>query len=274
MMKTIPTQKMLYAIASTVGVASLLVIPASALSTKANTTAATGNSSTSSDTTTKTPATTGPSAAQIQAHVTRIIARGTAEIDRRIASLTQLSGRLSGAKHLTSDQIAGLNSTINTNIDNLKALKTKLASDASISDPANALSTAQADAKSIINSYRIYALIIPQIQMIRAADDQQVGEAKLAQLSTKLGIRITTAQAQGKDVTSLTTSLDDLNSKVTAAQGISSTIESDIIGIQPNDYNSNHTVLSSFQAQLKTAHADIAAAIKDAQAIVTGLKSL
>lgn len=272
-MKTISTQKLLYVVASTIGITSLLVIPASALST-----AGTGDAKTTANTTattdTKTPAKTGPSAAQIQAHVTRIISRGTAEIDRRIASLTQLSGKLSGAKHLTSAEIADLNSTINTNIANLQTLKTKLAGDASISDPATALAAAQADAKSVIDGYRIYALIIPQIQMIRTADDQQVGEAKLVELSTKLGIRISTVQAKGKDVTALTASLNDLNAKVTEAQGISSTLESKITVLQPSDYNSDHTVLSSYQSQIKTAHADILAAIKDAQSIVTGLKSL
>lgn len=228
-----------------IGVISLAAIPASALAAKAA---------------------NGTSAAD-QAKVQRIINRGNSEISRRLGTLNMLSSKINSAAKLSAADKASLSDEVTAEISGLTSLKASLAADTTVS-------AAQADAQSIINGYRVYALVGPKINLIRTADDQQVAEAKLSDLATKLQTRITAAKTAGKNVTSLQSGLDSMNSHISTAQGISSQIESSVINLQPSDYNTNHSVLSGDRDQLKTAQTNIQAAVAAAKTIINSLKNL
>lgn len=238
-----------FALCAIISALSLSVIPVSALAqTKA---ASSSSGTTSAD----------------QAKVTLVINRGNSEIGRRLSTLNTLSGKVSSATKLSSADQASLSSEISTEVNGLDSLKTKLDADTTLSD-------ARTDAQTIISGYRVYALIVPKVNLVKTADDQQVAEGKLSALATKLQARITTAQTAGKNVTSLQSDLTSLNSKVSAAQAISSNIESTVVNLQPSDYNSNHSVLSGDRNQLKTAQSDIQGALSTATTIITNLKNL
>lgn len=269
-------KKIGYFSALSLSLVSVVALPVSAeaktTSTPATATATTGSSVTSTNASSSNKsaaeaqqaAQKQAQAAANQARLARIITRGNAEINRRLATLKTLDAKISSATKLTPADAATLSATVNTDITNLTSLETKLDADTTVS-------AAISDAQSIINSYRVYALVVPQINIIKAADDQQLAEGKLSALSTKLSARITAAQQKGTNVTALLASLADLNSKVAAAQTISSSIESGVIGLVPSDYNSNHSVLSGDGSQLKTAQGYIKAAIADAQEIISQL---
>jgi len=257
---------------------TLTALPVSAVATTATTTdsSATGTSTSSSNKSAaeanqaaqkqaQAAAKASAQAAANQARLARIISRGNAEINRRLATLKTLDAKIASATKLSAADAATLTATVNSDIANLTALETKL-------DAETTVAGAIADAQSIINSYRVYALVVPQIYLVKTADDQQVAEGKLASLSGKISSRITAAQQKGTNVTALLAALAALNSKTAAAQGISSAIESSVIGLVPSDYNSNHSVLSGDGNQLKTAQAAIKAAIADAQSIISQLK--
>lgn len=216
-------------------------------------------------------AATGQTATDIQQQQQQRLAdiktKGDAEIARRLAQLAKLNGLITSAKKLSTSDRATLTSQVSSEVTGLTTLKAQL-------DAETTYAAAVTDAKSIFNDYRVYALITPKVHLVKVADDQQVNEADLAALATKLQSRITTAQAQGKSVTALQTALTDMNAKVKAAQGISGTVEAAVINLQPSDFNSNHTVLSGDAAQLQAAHADNQAAYQDAATIVAGLKAL
>lgn len=204
-------------------------------------------------------------AAANQARLARIISRGNTEINRRLATLKTLNAKITSATKLSAADAASLSNTVNSDISQLTTLQAKLDADTTVA-------AATIDAQSIINGYRVYALVVPQVYLIKTADDQQVAEGKLASLSGKISSRITAAQQKGTNVTALLASLDDLNSKTAAAQSISSSIESGVIGLAPSDYNSNHSVLSGDGTQLKTAQGYIKTALADAKSIISQLK--
>ncbi|HEY5442758.1 MAG TPA: hypothetical protein VIJ68_04430 [Candidatus Saccharimonadales bacterium] len=210
---------------------------------------------------------TSATSATDQAKLKLIINRGNNEITRRLATLKTLSSKISGATKLTADDKTSLSGEVNDETSGLTALQTKLDADTTVAD-------ARTDAQSIISGYRVYALIVPKVNLIKTADDQQVAEGKLAALAPKLQSRITAAQAAGKTVTSLQSGLTDLNKQTAAAQVISSKIEASVVGLQPSDFNSDHTILSGDRDQLKTAQNEIQAAVSDATTIVSGLKNL
>jgi ATP-dependent protease HslVU (ClpYQ) ATPase subunit len=202
-----------------------------------------------------------------QTRIAAIISRGDAEITRRLATLNTLTTTINGASHLTASDKTTLSGEVSSTISGLTSLKTQL-------DAEMTISGARTDAQNILSEYRVYALVAPKVRLIKVADDQQVVETKLTALATKLQARITTDQQAGKNVTALQSDLTDMTTKTQAAQQLSSSIESKIIGLEPSDYNSDHTILSGDGAQLKTAHADNQAAYQDAKNITAGLKTL
>jgi hypothetical protein len=202
-----------------------------------------------------------------QARLQVIISKGDLEITRRLTKLQALTSKINGITRLSASDKTALSNEVTTTISGLTTLKAQL-------DGETTLEGAKTDAANIYSEYRVYALVVPKIHLIRAADSQQVTEAKLSALASKLQSRITVAKEAGKDTADLQSKLDDMNSKVTAAQAISTKVQSLVIDLQPSDYNSNHSILSGYSVQLKTAHADNLAAYTDAKAIVASLKTL
>lgn len=229
--------------------------------TKTNTAA--GVSTEQKPKTTTNPTSTTTDAQRVQA----IISKGDQEITRRLTSLNGLLAKINASTKLSASSKATLLAEVNTEISGLTTLKAKL-------DAETTVAGVRADAQSIISGYRVYALVLPKSALVKASDDQQVAEAKLKTLITKLQERLTKAKAAGKDVTSLQATLDDMTAKVNASTAISSSLETKVINLQPSDYNSDHTVLSGDATQLKAAHADNEAALNDAKTIVAGIKNL
>lgn len=241
-------QRLGLALGTLIATLGLAVVPAGAIASAK--TGAAGNNSTADKT-----------------KIQLIINRGNNEIARRLASLNTLSGKINGAAKLSADDKASLSGEVSGEISNLTNLKTKLDADTTLSD-------AKTDAQSIISDYRVYALVVPKVNLVKTADDQQVAEARLTALAAKLQTRITAAKSAGKNVTALQNGLTTMNGQISAAQAISSKIQSDVIGLQPSDYNSNHSVLSGDRNQLKTAQSDIQNAVGSASTIISSLKTL
>jgi len=199
-----------------------------------------------------------------QDRITNLKNRADTEITRRITSLSSLVTRLGNMKHLTAAQIASFTNEVNAEISNLTTLKTKIDADTD-------LTTLKADVKSIVSSYRVYALFLPQINILAAADRALTIVAEFSALETKLQTRIQEVQAAGKDVTSLQTTLTDMQSKITDATNQAQSIISMVTPLTPDGYPGNRTTLQSARGAFKTIYADFVAARKDAKTIMQAL---
>jgi hypothetical protein len=215
----------------------------------------------------KTAASTSNQTTTQQQHLATIKQKGTAEINRRLTQLGKLNSVISSATHLTASDKSYLEAEVNTEVSGLTDLETTLNGE-------TALAAAITDAKSIYTEYRVFALVTPKVWLVKTADDQQSVEAKLGTLEGKLQTRINIDQTAGKSVTTLQTSLSDMNTQITNSQTISSAVETAVLPLQPADYNTDTSVLSGYNTKLKTAHGDNVTAYNDAKTIVTGLKSL
>jgi len=196
-----------------------------------------------------------------------IKSRANLEIDRRLERLRKLDSAISGATRLTETNKSTLTTEVNSEIAGLTRLQQQIDSDTDTD-------TARIDAQAIFNDYRVYALILPKVWLVRVADDQQVVESKSNILSGKLQTRINQAQNKGRDVTAMQVSLNDMIAKTVAAQKLSSMVEEKVLPLQPTDYNNDHTILSGYRDQLKTAHANNKAAFADAKSIVQNLAGM
>lgn len=193
--------------------------------------------------------------------------KGDQEIARRITSLNQAAEKINSMPHLSATDKSYLSSQVSDEITSLNSLKSKLDADTTLTD-------AITDAKSIVSGYRVYALILPKVWLVRTADDQLAVEAKLSDMATKLQTRLDQASAAGKNVTPLSNTLADMKSQISAANSISSSIEQKVLNLQPTDYDSDHSVLSGDKSQLQTARQDNQKAVTDAKSIVSSLKQL
>lgn len=190
--------------------------------------------------------------------------RAQTEIKRRIASLTELVNHILSIKRLSDSQKSTLTSGIQTEMASLTALLTKINADTD----AQAL---RADVKSIVDSYRVYLLYIPQVQIILAANKLLDAQSTLNSLVAKLQSRIAEV-GKSKDITGLTVLLTDMQAKLadaqTKAQGAITTVQ----GLQPTDYPGNKGSLQAGRTLLQAANQDLKTARQDAEKIVQGLR--
>lgn len=202
-----------------------------------------------------------------QQRLTTIKEKGNEEITRRITALSKLSSVLQSAQKLTASDKTALTSEVTSATSGLTTLKTQL-------DNETTLDGAKTDVQNIASEYRVFALVMPKVHLIKIADDQAVAETALTNAAAKLQTRLTSLQSSGKDVSALLTTLADMTTNITNAQKISTSVQSSVISLQPTDYNKDHGVLQGYNAQLKTAHADLVKARQDAEVIVKGIAAL
>jgi len=199
--------------------------------------------------------------------ITNLKNRADNEIIRRIDALNKINTRLTVIKHLTDAQKSSFSSQIATEIANLTTLKTKIDADTD-------LTTLKADVQSIITSYRVFALFIPQIQIVAAADRILNISETMKNLTTKLATRINDAKNAGKDVSGLQSLLTDMQNKIADAQTQANNVISTVAGLLPSGYPGNKSDLQSGRKMLQTARLDLVTAGQDAKKIIMGLREL
>ena len=250
-------------ILATLALASTVLLPLSAFAqagaavdTSANVTA-TGASATVS--------------ATVTAKMQTAISRADQEITRRTSALTDLGARVTAMERVTASFKTSLATNIQNQLTALAALKTKIDAD---TDEA----TLKSDVQSITQSYRIYALVLPQSRIAAAADREVTIITMMNTLGSKLQARIQAQQTAGANVSTLLAALTDMSSKLTDANTQAQAAVSVTATLTPD--NGDATTMASNTAALKTGRSDIQAGQKDLVAarqdvttILAGLKA-
>lgn len=209
--------------------------------------------------------------ANVSAKITTAKQKADQEIQRRIQKLTDLSTKVQGMAKVSAEAKASLASAVQSQISELTSLQVKIDAD---TDTA----TLKTDIQSIAKSYRIFMLVIPQAMIEVASDKIQTATAQFTSLSTKLQGRIAAGQAAGKDTTSVSASLTDMNAKIADANVQAAAAVSHVQGLQPDNGDktvmaANDAALKQSRADLKIAQSDLEAARQDAKSIVQTVQS-
>lgn len=210
------------------------------------------------------PTTASKSAQLKETAATNLKERALKEIDRRLASLNSLLTRLNEAKKLSSTNKATLTTLIQQNISNLSSLKSTISA---ITDQTQL----KTEVQSIVKDYRVYALVVPQVQLIIATDNVVSATDKLTTLATTLGQKINTEKAAGKDVKELETALVTMQSKTVSAKAQAQRAQELVMSLTPDGYPSNKSSLQTARSQLVAASRDIKSATQAARKIIQGL---
>lgn len=193
--------------------------------------------------------------------------RTTMEIDRRLKSLFGLTERINNIKRLTAEQKSSLTSSIQEQIASLTSLKTKIQADSD-------LETLKADAKSIIDSYRIYLLYLPKIHILTVADVELNYADKLTELSGKLETRLQEEKTAGKDISQLESLLTQIQNKITEGKSKAQSAFDAVLNLKPEDYPGNKTNLEAARTSLQSAKQNLQEARRLASQIIAGVKGL
>jgi hypothetical protein len=210
---------------------------------------------------------TQAAAVKAGATVDTLRAFGDCEINRRFTTLTALSAKVSGSKVLTSSDAAALQSEITSTTSGLTGLKTAI-------DAETDVATLKTDIAKIATDYRVYLLVVRQVNLVNGADGVAAAQAKFATVNTTLTARIAAAKAAGKDTAAAQTDLDAMNASVTAAAGLASPLPSALLALTPAQYDAGTAgpVMDNAKTALGQARDDIKSAIASAKACRDALK--
>jgi len=201
------------------------------------------------------------------ASIDTLRAFGDCEINRRFTTLSDLSSRITASKAMTPSDASALQSEISSTRSGLSGLKATV--DAETSMPVLKL-----DIVRIATDYRVYLLLLPQVNLVNAADAVTFAQAKFATINTNLTARIAAAAAAGKDTTAAQADLGAMNASVAAAVGLASPLPAQLLPLTPAQYNGGTAgpILSTARAALGRARDDLKSAIADAKACRDALK--
>lgn len=185
----------------------------------------------------------------------RVTSKSNMEIDNRVEGLNSLVERVKEMERLSEQEKSAIISTLNSEIENIKNLKT------AINASSTSSTTLKADMLAIAKAYRIHALVIPQGRIVASADRIVTIADKLAVLSVKLQARIDAAKASSTDVSAMVTLIADLNAKVADAKVQAQAAVTEVTSLKPD--NGDEAVLKSNQVALKDARTKIQVATKD-----------
>jgi hypothetical protein len=206
----------------------------------------------------QTPTNTGTKSAVLQAAaISRLKTRADAEITRRINALSSLVTKINAMTRLTSDQKTTFSTGIQGQVTSLTDLKTKIDADTD-------LATLRTDVQSIVKSYRIFVVYMPQVNIMSVADRILAIIGDMNTISTKLQTRIDTAKAAGKDTTAMASLMTDHAAKLTDATTQATNALSAVVPLTPDGYPGNKTTLESARTMLQNSRTDLKTAMSDA----------
>ncbi|HZE86721.1 MAG TPA: hypothetical protein VE090_00805 [Methylomirabilota bacterium] len=191
-----------------------------------------------------------------QTVTTNLKDRADQEITRRLTSLQNLLTRISEFKKLSTTQKSSLTTQVQAEIAALTTLQAKINADTDTQ-------TQRTDVQSIVQSYRVYALFIPQMQILGAADRMLTVTDNFTTEATTLQTKIDQAKADGKDVTELQPLLTDIQAKIADAKKQAQAAIDAVTPLTPAGYPGNATTLQSARKMLETGRNDLLLAQQD-----------
>ena len=210
--------------------------------------------------------------ASASAKLSAVITKADSDISARITALNDMNSRVQNLKNVSATEKSSIATDVQTNSSGLTTLQGKIDAD-------TGLATARTDAQSIFGTFRIYALVIPQGDILVSADRVVTITGLMSTLGANIQTRIAADQAAGKDVSALTAAYLDMTAKIADANTQSASAQTSVSALVPDQGNatvaaSNHTALLAARADIKTATSDLQAARKDITTLLQGLKSL
>jgi len=227
------------------------------------------------------PSTTDPTTTTVPVTTTTTVAAGTgapsdpvcsrfvtaqqtveAGLTARVTQLKTLEWDVSIAKHLTSGDQLTLSSDLGNELSGIQTLQTQ-------AEEATTCLGLRTIAQEMVDTYRVYLVMTPQVHLVIVADAATWASTYLASLEPTLEGAITAAGAAGKNIAGAQAAFADLEAQVTNAQSAVNGVVSDILAQTPAGYPGNKDVFVGARNSLTSAQADLHDADKDFHTIMS-----
>jgi hypothetical protein len=175
--------------------------------------------------------------------------------------LSDLTSEVSKASHLTSSDRATLSSDLSSETAGINALAAKVPNDTTWAE-------LRADAKSMLDGYRVFVVMSPQVHETIAADTAAAIEQKLQAAEPQIEALIKYEQSQGKNVGAAQTAYDALVAEVDQAASDTNGVAAVVLAQTPAGYPGNKTVFTNARSNLEQARSALHTARGDLQTIV------
>jgi len=195
--------------------------------------------------------------------LTEIKANAASAISLRLSALTTAISAVNNNVWLTSSDKSTLLNTLDGDQSNLTALAPKIQADTTIPQ-------ARTDAQSIVLTYRVFALAIPQVRLSAATDDiiggalVRLGENRLSGLLSGVD--------SSKDTPAVQALMSDLANRIQTVTTATSGLSASILALTPAEYDANYTLLSAPRQTLVTSGYNLGEARNDIETVVGDLK--
>jgi len=193
--------------------------------------------------------------------ITRAKDRADQEIDRRVNALTAQMQRVDGMGRVSASDQATINANIQAQIQALASLKSKIEGDGDTT-------SLKADIQSIVGSYRIFMLVIPQGAITAATDRIATIVTDMQTIGGKVKARLDAAASAGINVSAAMNLYTDYMAKLSDASTQASAAKTEIAPLQPDNGNtsvmqSNQSILNDARLKLQAAQRDVLSARAD-----------
>jgi len=201
------------------------------------------------------------------ARIQKAEVRGVSEIDARIQSLTELVARIQGMKNIGDSDKVSIETSMQSEITDLQALRTTIAS----SSTSVSTTTVRSELQSITQGHRVYLLVEPRVRILAEADRINTLVAMMTALSAKLQARAASSTATTTVPSSAL--ISDINVKLVDATAQTQAAVAEVTPLKVDNGDkaiaaSNANTLKDARLKLQAAQKDIVAARQDIEQIV------
>jgi hypothetical protein len=193
--------------------------------------------------------------------------RGASEIDRRLTSLDQMSARIDDAAVMTPAHRDALKSTLDADRTALNSLKTKLSAETDES-------AARTEVQSIFSQFRVYAVLVPKVHLVRSADAVSAAATQLQDAAAGLDTVTARLKAAGKDTTAAEASIAEVRRRSQTALDEVKGAADTALSLQAQGYPANTSQRDAAQQSIEKASADARAGLEALRTAVAQLRPL
>ncbi len=243
-------------VAGTVAGALVLGVPAAALA------ATTASAGTGSGTGTAGAAARTAAATCAPARLAMVQTAVEDALAARTSTLSTVTGAVGSDPTLTPSDRTTIDGILSPTTAGIAALAQKVPGDTTCAAVA-------ADRQTMVQTYRVFAVVAPQTHLTMAADRAAMIESEIAAGEPKMQAAIIAAQAAGKNVSTADTAYADVQAKLAAAQSSTAGVASTALSQTPASFPGSSAVFVNLRSDIQSAVADFQAVRSDLQTIIS-----
>ena len=190
-----------------------------------------------------------------------------AAVAKRLTSLGTVKKNLDASPAVASPNRAALDSQTDAAVTGLTALKTTIDADTD-------LAKLRTDCRRVVSDYHVYALLVPRVELVRAAARVQAAAGTLKHLAGLLQARVDAAKARNFDVASAQGYVTDLGLKVDAATKAAAGVPAAVLPLDAAGFPGNRPALAAARASVDAARGALKGAIAAAGSAIAAIKAL